>query len=207
MKTITIIFISLFTQQAFAQIKVIPLPKKDIPATIHFVGHIINSVRYTDNRGDHIILTTETGIVQTKDSAGSGFSKADLYAYHYDIKDNKQIPNWQLNDFVKDCPVEIAASYISNTFAITDLNNDGVAEVWLMYKTVCRGDVSPANMKIIMHEGMKKYAVRGTNKVKLSDKEFYGGAYTLDETFKSGPKVFRQYALQLWNKSLMEKWE
>jgi hypothetical protein len=75
-----------------------------------------------------------------------------------------------------------------------------------MYKTVCHGDVSPSNMKIIMYEGNKKYAVRGTNKVKVSDKEYDGGAYTFDEAFKNGPQPFRSYALQLWKKNLLETW-
>jgi hypothetical protein len=76
-----------------------------------------------------------------------------------------------------------------------------------MYKTVCHGDVSPSNMKIIMHEGDKKYAVRGTNQVKLSEKEYEGGKYVFDDAFKGGPETFRQYALQLWKKNLMQIWK
>ncbi len=60
-------------------------------------------------------------------------------------------------DFAKECPLYIQVNFIRNTFAVTDLNKNGKAEVWLMYKTACRSDVSPANMKIVMYEGNKKY--------------------------------------------------
>ena len=93
------------------------------------------------------------------------------------------------------------------SFAVTDLNKDGKAEVWLMYTTACTGDVSPPDMKIIMHEGVKKYAVRGTKKVKVSNKDFEGGKYTFDEAFKTGPEAFRQYAADMWKKNLMQVWQ
>ncbi|RFZ82290.1 hypothetical protein DYU05_16890 [Mucilaginibacter terrenus] len=72
-----------------------------------------------------------------------------------------------------------------------------------MYKTACRGDVSPSDMKIIMYEGGKKYAVRGTNKIKVGEKIYEGGAYTTDEAFKTGPLVFAKYAATLWKKNLL----
>ena len=61
-------------------------------------------------------------------------------------------------------------------------------------------------MKIIMYEGVKKFAIRGQSFVKLSAKETYGGTYTMDKAFKNGPEVFRQYAIQLWKKNRNETW-
>ena len=112
-----------------------------------------------------------------------------------------------MNDFVKHCEFDIKASFIKNSFAVTDLNNDGKAEVWMMYKTSCTSDVSPSDMKIIMYEGEKKYAIRGKNKVKISDKAYEGGEYTFDEIFKKGPLAFRDYATKLWKKNILETWE
>ncbi|HEY9195178.1 MAG TPA: hypothetical protein VIM77_02900, partial [Mucilaginibacter sp.] len=102
------------------------------------------------------------------------------------------------------CPVEITAKYISKTFAVTDLDKNGEAEVWLMYATTCRGDVSPANLKIIMHEADKKYAMRGTSRSPVTDKDWMGGEYTFDEAFKSSPQVFKQYAKVLWKQNFTE---
>jgi hypothetical protein len=197
-------------QVSFAQIKVTKLDKKDIPVTIKYTGHIVNAVRYTDSGGQHLIITTETGITPTKstDPGDTDFRDAALYAYCYTLGPNNELKlSWQTYDFIKDCSVDLEAKYVPNTFSITDLNKDGKAEVWLMYTTVCHGDVSPSDMKIIMHEGIKKYAVRGTKKVKISGEDYGGGKYTFDEAFKTGPEAFRQYAVDMWKKNLMQVWQ
>lgn len=204
MKLLSFLLLLATTQGVSAQIKTVALDKKSIPKSIVYKGHIINAVQYTDSEGEHLMITTETGNIQDKGDETNGFLKADLYAYNYLIKGNQQTLTWQMHDFTITCPVDTKAQYIPNTFAVTDLNKDGKAEVWLMYLTACRGDVSPASMKIIMHEGVKKYAVRGSNRVKITDKDYGGGEYTLDEAFKTGPVIFKQYALALWKKNLME---
>jgi hypothetical protein len=110
--------------------------------------------------------------------------------------------SWQVYDFVKDCQVDLEAGYLPNSFAVTDLNKDGKAEIWLMYKTLCAGDVSPGEMKIIMHEGVKKYAIRGQNKVQIGQNQYDGGKYTFDEAFSNGPETFKNYAQELWKKNI-----
>ena len=205
MKILSLVLLTVFIQNAVAQIKIIPVDKKKIPQSIRFSGHIIDAVEYTDVEGQHLMITTETGNVDVKDEYGTTQQKADVFAYNYIIKVNQYTLSWQMHDFTIECQVDTKAKYIPNTFGVTDLDNNGKAEVWLMYVTSCRGDVSPASMKIIMHEGSKKYAIRGENLVKVNDKEHYGGKYTMDEAFKTGPEVFRQYATQLWKKNILEK--
>ncbi len=81
-----------------------------------------------------------------------------------------------------------------------------------MYKTTCHGDVSPCDMKIIMYENNQKYAVRGESRVQVGvldngEKQFIGGEYKLDENFKKGPKVFKEFAQKLWKDNLIENWD
>ena len=201
-----ILIIFLLGHACFAQFKITKLDEKSLPKSIKYSGHIINAVRWTDTLGDNIVITTETGITQSKSNDGNVYRDAALYAYHYLlIKDSVRL-TWKLYDYTKDCELDIKANYVKNTFAITDLNKDGVAEVWMMYKTVCHGDVSPSAMKIIMYEGDKKYALRGNNKV-YTGQEYVGGEYIFDKTFINGPDVFRKYAIELWTKNIMETWE
>ncbi len=200
MKILSLALLTVFVQSTFAQIKTFPIDKKKIPQSIRYSGHVVNAVEYMDVDGQHLMITTETGNVDVKDEYGTAQQKADVFAYNYIIKENQHALSWQMHDFTIECQVDTKANYIPNTFAVTDLNNDGKAEVWLMYVTSCRGDVSPSSMKIIMHEGNKKYAIRGESKVKVSEKEFDGGRYTMDDSFKAAPDVFKQYAIQLWKK-------
>jgi len=191
-------------QMTMAQISVIKLNKRSIPSSIKYKGDIVNAVRFTDSEGEHLMITTETGITDTKGDSEDGNGRdAALYAYQYTIKSNGSMQlNWQMVDFVKDCQVDLEAIYIPGTFAVTDLDRNGKAEVWLMYKTLCAGDISPGEMKIIMHEGGNKYAIRGQNKVRVGPAEYDGGKYSFDDAFKSGPDIFKKYAQDLWRKNI-----
>jgi len=198
--------IALFIIPAFlhAQPKLKKLDKSSIPSYVQYKGNIKNAVSWTDNAGSHIVITTETGAYETKTAGGSDGSDAELYAYHYDSSNKR---TWQIYDYIRDCPVDMEVNFVKNSFAVTDLDNDGFAEIWLMYKTVCRGDVSPAGMKIIMVENNTKHAMRGRNKVHQGGGQYEGGEYNYDEAFKNAPAVFKTYAQELWKKNLMEKWE
>lgn len=192
---------------AQAQIKVEKLNKAAIPTSITFKGHVVDGAKFSDKDGEHLVVLTETGVVDAKSADSEGSREAALYAYDYKVSEGKYILNWQQNDFVEPCELDVAAKYRPNTFSVTDLNNDGVAEVWTMYKTQCTGDVSPALLKVIMHEGAKKYAMRGESLIKLPGSKPYGGKYTLDAMFKAAPTVFRTYAINLWNKNMLEKFD
>jgi hypothetical protein len=209
MKKLLFLCSMLITYQCVnAQVKITLLAKTAIPKTIKYTGHIINAVTYTDNQGEHLVITSETDITPSKGPDSDNFRNEELHAYHYKKTAGELKLTWQTYDFIKDCDVDLAAHYLPNTFAVTDLDNNGIAEVWLMYKTVCHGDVSPSDLKIIMHEGDKKYAARGTTKVVLEgQKETYGGKYTFDNAFLKGPKALRDYAAALWKKKMIETWD
>ncbi|UPZ13521.1 M949_RS01915 family surface polysaccharide biosynthesis protein [Flavobacterium humidisoli] len=183
------------------------------PKSIKYEGYVKNAVRWTDKLGDNIVITTETGYhINKKFVHETDGSDAELFAYHYIISGNQAKQTWRVYDFIADCPVDIVASFVKNTFQVTDLNNNGIAEIWLMYKTTCHGDVSPCDMKIIMYEGSTKYAMRGESKVAVGiddngEKQFIGGEYKMDENFKKGPKVFKEFAQKLWKNNLIENWD
>lgn len=178
----------------------------NLPNGITLTGKVKTAVRWTDSSVDNIVITTETG-QKASNKVPSDYRDAALYAYHYILNDDRARLTWKVYDFIKECPVDIEANFIKNTFQVTDLNNDGAAEVWLMYQTVCHGDVSPCDMKIIMYQGQQKYTIRGQNKVKVSENEFQGGDYKFDKTFADGPKQFLAFAKELWDKNIMYHWQ
>lgn len=194
------------------QISVQQLELSQLPERIKLEGNVYNAVRYSDNLGDNIVITTQTGVYHSKkfkhENEGAD---AELFAYHFLIKNDSAVQTWKVYDYISDCPVDLEATFIKNTFQVTDLNNDGVAEVWLMYKTVCHGDVSPCDMKIIMYQGKQKFAMRGQNKVFMGTDsngvdQFIGGDYKYDVAFANGPKAFLVFARKLWENNIMQKW-
>jgi hypothetical protein len=203
---IVCLFVStiLFCQQ---EPNVTHLNAADLPAGIIFKGQLVDAVRWTDSIGDNIVVTSETGEYPGKITEEEKTTNADLFATHYLVDSDSVRVLWKVTDHVRNCPVDLSARFLGNTFHVTDLDSDGTGEVWLMYKTACRSDVSPATMKIILYEGAQKYAVRGENKVKVSETEYDGGDYKMDPAFEQGPKVFRDFAKRLWKTHILETWD
>ena len=181
-----------------------------LPVGIVYEGFFKKALRWTDAAGDNLLLLTEIPPHPTKTANPEidYSSDAELYAYHYQLAGGISKNTWKVYDFIKDCPVDIVAEFVQKECRVTDLNNNGTAEIWLLYKTVCHGDVSPLEMKIIMYEGPQKYALRGENKVQVGTLEngrpqYEGGNYTFDPAFQDGTPAFRQEALEIWNRNLI----
>lgn len=194
------------TQTCLAQPKLTRLTKNTIPKNIEYTGNILQGVRFTDKAGDNIIVFTKTDKTQTKNPDDDSYTDQGLYAYHYLVLGDSVKQTWRVYDYVKECQFDIFLSFLDKAFAVTDLNQDGKAEVWMMYKVSCQSDVSPTPIKIIMYEDNKKYAMRGRSRVKVSATEYEGGEYAFDEAFKNAPAAFKQYAEKLWKAYKEERW-
>src|SRR5262245_237924 len=200
MKIFGLLLFLILTEPCLAQFKVTSLDKNSIPKNIQYNGNFVQAVRWTDSTGDNIVILTTIG------KKGSG-EKA-LYAYHFLVSGDSIKQTWKIYDYVmKECDVDLFLYFLDNTFAVTDLNKDGTAEVWVMYKVSCQGDASPVPMKSVMYQDNKKFAVRGTTKVPVSANEYDGGQVTFDDAFKKAPAEFRQYAERLWKQHEVETWK
>lgn len=192
----------LLVSSAQAQLRVSPLAPSAVPATLKRSGRVVQALRYTDRTGTYTVLATEIG-PRPDPTPGSEGQRADLYAYQYPA--TGPAPSWQVHDFVDDCPLDLEARFLPKALTVTDLDQDGTAEVWLVYRTTCQGDVSPSTQKIILYEGPRKYAVRGTSRIALGGGQHDGGTYTLDAAWAAAPATFRQHAAQLWQQHRDER--
>lgn len=190
---------------ALCQITTQPVSQVQLQGLIHYKGKPVTALRFTDTKGSILLLTTQTGIETKKGSEDN--RSAHLYAYTCQSSSDSthSVLLWQMTDGIDNCPLDVVASFVEGTPVVTDLDKNGIAEVWLMYRTACRGDVSPAETKIIMHEGNHKYAMRGKGRIQSGGSvQPDGGTYLFDEAFQKGAVVFRRYAEQLWKKHATE---
>ena len=172
-------------------------------------GSIKQFLRWTDHLGDNYLILTVTDEIKSvakkskygEDCKGDCVDK-ELYAYHFTGKDSLV---WKLADFEKACNYDNIAEFRKGATKITDLDNNGIAEIWIMYSTACTSDVSPRTLKLIMYQGNKKYAIRGTSQpAKNRIDEKYGGKYNPDKEFESLPQSFKDFAKNLWDKYLYD---
>lgn len=181
-----------------AQIRTTKLTKGQLPKGIGLNGKLVTALQWTDKQGTQVVVATETGEIESAESAG--IRSMGLVAQHWVVQGSSVRPSWLVTDGEKQCPVDIAANFLPNTTAVTDLNRDGTGEIWLMYTTACHGDVSPQAVKVIMYQGDKKYAMRGQSRIRISATEYEGGSYQFDYNFRTAPPEFKAYAQALWNK-------
>ena len=202
MKLVLTAILLLILTTSFSQIKLKKLSKASLSA-FKYEGTFVEAAEWNEAAIVYTVILSETGPNNSKKSSADNRDAA-IYAYLYSKNKDSLKLNWKVQDFVRDCPVDVEANFIKNAFKITDLNKDGNAEVWLMYKTACRGGVDPAELKIIMYENNKKYAMRGTTRIKGGPDDYTGGKYVFDEAFKNSNALFRQFAQQLWKNNMNE---
>lgn len=173
---------------------------QNLPKDIKYEGKIAASVKWTDKNGENYIIITETAEKKQKEDN----RMKELFAYHYTVNNGAAKQLWKINDFIKDCPLDITLEYMPKSISVTDLDKNGTAETTFLYRMSCKGDVSEDDMKLIMHEGDIKYAIRGSMKLKMQG-ETYGGKMNVDPSFDRAPKEFLDYSREQWNKFQTEK--
>jgi len=169
-------------------------------------GSFKQGFRWNDLDGENYLILTETGTFETPGrKMRQGFDAgqdAELYAYRFVNVNGRFSPVWQVTDFVRNCPLDITAEFLPAATEVTDLDNDGFAEAWVMYKTACRSDVSPATLKLIMYEINQKYAMRGRTRIALPDFSV-GGEKTPDARLRAN-RAFLRHAERKWKQFCVE---
>ena len=191
------------------EISIEKISNENLPKEINFEGNLKEITKLKDLNGEHIIILTETGEIPSKKNIElEDETDFKIFAndYIFDKKENKYKLNWKMQDFISNCEFDLMMGFIKNAFKITDLNKNGIAEIWTMYHMTCTSDVSPSEMKIIMYEGKQKYALRG-NSVVNTGTEKIGGDYKLGENLSKAPKEFKDFALKMWKENNEQKYE
>ncbi len=183
-------------------------PLSSLPAAARGLvkGSFKQGFRWNDLDGENYLILTETGPFETpgqkrRQDFDAG-QDAELYAYRFVNVNGQFSPVWQVRDFVRNCPLDTTAEFLTDATEVTDLDNDGFAEAWVMYKTACRSDVSPATLKLIMYEINQKYAMRGTTRIALPDFSV-GGEQTPDARLRAN-RAFLRHAERKWKQFYVE---
>lgn len=221
-----------------AEISPKQLAVDEIPAGIRFRGTLYKALQWQDKKGDNLLITSLTAPYHSGASGQGGEEErsAELYAFHFVKNESGQYRLlWQLADAERECPVDISCAFLDQGISVTDLDKNGIAETTIAYKLACRGDVSPASMKLIIHQDTAKYALRGqmwnryltedttavlpvTEKdVNLAtlpgyrgpDKDYMKtyGRYENEKDFEGAPASFLPYVRQQWLKLAPETFE
>lgn len=190
------------------------LDNNQLPKGIQVKGsRVIKSYEFEDKNGRNLLVLSEhiskrfnpESEIDFEDTLWNGA----IYAQLFHFKSNKWTQYWMIQDFLEDCPeIVYELRFLDETPLVTDLDNDGLAEVWIVYRL---SDAVPnldynqyikQDMKIIMYEGQQKHAARGKSQQHIvvdGDEQYYkDGSYKLDDAFNRAPKSFKNQVSKLW---------
>lgn len=157
----------------------------------------VTTAAFTDGQGEHRVTVT-IGKVKETDAGKS----QRLTALH-ELRANAKAPwkkIWDAKDFENDCPYDLSLVFDPKDLLVSDVDDNGTAEIAFAYQLGCRSDVSPLTMKLLVYEGTAKYALRGTAKTRVGEHEFMGGDFKPDPAFGKAPKGLLEHAQQLWTR-------
>lgn len=204
MRVLLPVLITLLAAPALAQARTASFPvqnvaARSIPRTMPYQGRPVAAKRWTDRLGENTLILTQTGKLRGRacPPGQDPCSDAEVYAYHYVRRGAAVSLLWRTVDFERGCEFDLYAGFIPESIAITDLDADGVAESSFMYLLTCRSDVSPATLKLIMHEGAQKYAARGSSRPRGAG---MGGEMQLDAAFARAPRAFGELVRAQWRR-------
>jgi hypothetical protein len=162
---------------------------------------------FTDGKGAHRV----TFAVLAPEQKPAGASQRLTVVHERQAKAGARwLKQWEAKDFVTDCEFDLTIALRGESVAVTDLDDDGEAEVSFLYVTGCQSDVSPLSQKLLLYEGASKYALRGTTEVTVGQDEKgvesrIGGEHQADPAFEKAPAAFLPFAKAQWEK--FKRWK
>lgn len=159
--------------------------------------------KWHDASGENWLVLYETGPYIEK---GKTNSSAKLSAVLYQKTDSGFVQQWMMDDYIRNCELDLTCSFYDNHLSITDLDSNGVAEITMVYALSCKGDVSHNEKKLMMYEGKNKYTIHGEELMVLQ-KDTIGGTIKADTAFSKAPAVFLKFAKEHWKKFGLQKYE
>jgi hypothetical protein len=192
------------------------LSKEQLPESVSIKGNIISIQKWTDNLGVNYFILSGTDefapqkaidarneyVIREGDTIFSGakdYRDKEIYMTHFVTSDIEAKTFWNDQDSVRDCAVDLELSFLEEYPRITDLDKNGVSEIWTVYHKGCHGDVSPTEMKVSMIMLGHQFVLSGRRIANIGGGRKVGGEiYT--NMFAKTLTPFKTYADSLWIK-------
>jgi len=164
-------------------------------------GDFLYGYKWQDKMGVNLLIfTTQNNFAKWKDAEydDMGDNYRYLKAYHFAGTETNYSLVRLVQDGAEPCsspPFGLENEFYKNSISITDLNNNGYAEITFMYYMLCASELTPVPTKLMLLENGKKYAIRGNSYIPDYN---MGGDKKLD--FAGADRVLKEYAGETWDK-------
>lgn len=167
------------------------------------VGVVDFGVQWRDRAGEHLVVASKH--VERADAKNAGVLMLKRWIKGTSQEEMGDV-SWRLSQEYKapidPCPFELTLGTLRGPWTLSDLNDDGVAELTFAWRYGCRADASPNTHEVILLNNTSLYALRGTSKVIGVGGEV-GGEGVPAANFADDPR-FLAHAELVWAKTVSD---
>lgn len=182
----------------------------EIPEYVDYKGVVISAIRWNDLKGDNILIQSYSGkmlFIDTVNDSNPYLVKDRKFIYSYlfvkEKGDSIYRKDWRMQDEQICYIVDGYSGFIPDATTVTDIDEDGVAEICIPYVLICRGGLDPGTMKVILYEDSEDYILTGQTRIGFEEVGYNGGEYEPSGNLK-GNKVFYEFLIERWNMHVYE---
>jgi hypothetical protein len=168
-----------------------------LPEGLEVDGDVLDGLHWKDASGENILVFHKSVV---------GRAEPLLNGDHYRKADG----NWDMvedyRELARDCQgADLTMEPHLGGWSLTDLDNDGHAEMTFAWTVGCRTDMSPVTHKVLLIEEGEKYGLRGQTALRVDSEKFEGGEYDVGKRFDGADDAFLEHAESVWEKTVREK--
>lgn len=167
--------------------------------TLPVEGSVDKMARVVTSSGERLILCTKTHRMVYASETNRGEEPREnnsYWVYVYDVRLDKDTTQIDLvyRDSMIDCQAYDLRYYDTQECVATDLDEDGILEIWVWFQRIC-SDIGTERAEniLVMIEGDTVYRNSGF----ISETET--NLASLDKAFAKADPRFKEYATNMWN--------
>ncbi|QBF28085.1 hypothetical protein EXN22_21260 [Pseudomonas tructae] len=182
-----------------------PIPAAQLEAL--GVQSPVQSVHYRDQEGEGLLVLSRNDDQVRDEETNQDVDRVVLSATRYERQaDDSFKPHWNIESETT-CPgLDLDVGFYTDVSGVSDLDNDGVAELTVASHAFCGGGVDPHELRVELREGEASYAINGQSLIAIEGEEPYGGEREDSPSLQSAPQVLRDHLNEVWNKVLKRPW-
>lgn len=164
-----------------------------------YPGVLKRALSYKDADGVHLVLLSQQEKTSSENVSSKRIEYRELAATSFVFINDGWNTEWIVKDNVN-CPgLDSEMSFFYEQVQIDDVNDDGIAEVYLPYHFFCGGGLDPSVVKIIMKTDHLKFAARGESTIVMEGQKDYGGYVKFDKSLDEPRyRAFKKRMSTLW---------
>lgn len=167
----------------------------------------LKSVHFRDKQGEGLLVLSRVDGQATDADTEQEVDRVVLKATLYERAGDKAFtPRWNTEQETTCAGLDLDVDFYTDVSDVTDLDDNGVAEVTIANHAYCGGGIEPQGITIELREGQSVYSLTGQSLISPAGEEPFGGEREDGASFKSAPKALHEHMESVWQQVYKRPW-